>query len=144
MVSSGEVALIPAPIEPAWRFDEGETLTEAAEVARNEDGTTAVYLWQTTAARFRWEHESDEVVTILEGEAFVSDRSVGAGSLAARRLGPGDVMFLPAGSRTEWRVPERLRKVSTLIRPLPAPLARAMRVIRAAKRRLVGRRGAAA
>ena len=143
-VATGDVALVPTPIEPAWRLDGGDVLTEAAEIARAEDGTTVVYLWQTTRAHFRWEHESDEIVTVLAGEAYLSDRGAPAGMRRERRLGPGDVAFFPAGSRTEWRVPERLRKVSTLVRPLPPPLAQAMRWLRAGKRRFVQVRAASA
>lgn len=143
-VDGAGVALVPTPIDPAWRLDGGEPVTEAAEVASARDGTTAVYLWQTTRAHFRWEHESDEVVTVLDGECFLSDRAAPDGSRRERRLVAGDVAFFPAGSRTEWRVPERLRKVSTLVRPLPAPLAGAMRWLRAGKRALGRRRMAPA
>ena len=141
-VAAAEMQLVPTPIDPAWRIDGGEPLTEAAEVVSARDGTTAVYLWQTGRSRFRWEHESDEVVTVLDGECFLSDRSAPPGWRGERRLVAGDVAFFPAGSRTEWRVPDRLRKVSTLVRPLPAPLAEAMRWLRAGKRAL-GRRRAA-
>jgi uncharacterized cupin superfamily protein len=141
-VRTADVALAPTPIDPAWMLD-GSPLTEAAEIARTRDGTTCVYLWQTTRATYRWEHESDETVYVLDGEAFVRDErardETGHDAMGPeRRLGPADVAFFPAGARTIWRVPERLRKVSTLTRPLPGPAAGAMRWLRAGKR-LAGR-----
>jgi uncharacterized protein len=125
-------ALLPAPIDAAWRFGDGEVQTEAAEIARSADGATAVYLWQTSRAHYRWEHASDETVVILEGHVHLRDEDAPASD--ERRLGPGDVAFFPAGARTVWFVPDHLRKVSTLTRPLPGPLARALNGLRFAKR----------
>ncbi len=135
---TAETSLASKPIDPVWLLDgerpSGEApLTEAATLAANDDATVAVYLWQTTRARYRWEHASDEVVTVVDGEAFLSDHDVGSGGIE-RRLGPGDVAFFPAGSRSTWRVPVRLRKVSTLIRPLPRAAASLFRWMRGVKR----------
>ena len=133
-VNTAGIALVPTPIDPAWLMDDDMAITQAAEIARTDDGTTAVYLWETTRAHYRWEHASDETITVLEGEVFIRDEN--ARVLPERRLGPGDVAFFPAGARTVWRVPDRLRKVSTLTRPLPSPLASTMRGLRAIKRLL--------
>ena len=127
LVDPRHVVMSPAPIRPDWVL-EGRPVTKAAEVARTDDATTQVFVWETTAGRFNWFYESDEVVQVLDGEVFISD-----GVNAERRLGPGDVAFFPNGARTTWRVPDHLRKLATLKRPLPGPVASAMRWLRVAK-----------
>ena len=127
VVDPAKVALGPAPIRPDWII-EGHPRTLAGEIAHTDDGTTHVYVWQTSAARFHWNYDSDEIVQILDGEVFVADETH-----AERRLGPGDVAFFPAGAKTLWRVPDHLRKIATLKRPLPSPVADVMRWLRAAK-----------
>ena len=121
------VTMTPAQINPDWVL-EGRPITSAAEIAHTDDGSTKVYVWQTTASKFHWNYESDEIVQILDGEVFVAD-----GDGPERRLGPGDVAFFPVGARTTWRVPDHLRKIATLKRPMPGPVASAMRWMREAK-----------
>ena len=121
------VALAPAPIQGGWII-EGEPKTMAAEIAHTDDGSTKVYVWQTSAATFHWNYESDEIVQITDGDVFIAD-----GNGPARHLGPGDVAFFPAGAKTIWRVPDHLRKIATLKRPLPGPLASPLRWAREAK-----------
>lgn len=125
MIDPATVTLAPAPIPTSWVL-EGHPRTEAAEIAHSDDGTTKVYVWQTSAARFDWYYESDEIVSVLDGEVFVDDHVHGT-----RRLGPGDVAFFPAGASTTWRVPDHLRKIATLKRPMPGPLVAAQRWLRA-------------
>lgn len=131
-VAASQAAFAASPIDPSWLV-EGASTSEAAEVVRTDNGIE-VYLWRTTRTHYRWVHGSDEVMTILQGEVFV--RSDGDPEGAERRLGPGDVAFFPAGARTVWRVPDRLLKVSTLVRPLPRTAAVAVRTLRKVKRRL--------
>lgn len=126
-VDPATVRLAPAPIDPTWIRD-GHPRTEAAEIAHTDDGTTKVYVWQTSAGRFDWFYDSDEVVTVIDGEVFVDDHVHGA-----RRLGPGDVAFFPAGARTTWCVPDHLRKIATLKRPAPGLVSAAQRWLRAMK-----------
>ena len=135
--STVDVALTAAPIEPRWLLQAEQPRTEAATLARDEHETLAVYLWQTTSARYRWEHGSDEVVTVLDGECFITADDAPGG--AERRLGIGDVAFFPAGSRSVWRVPEHLRKISTLVRPWPRPAARFLHLARRVRKRLRSR-----
>ena len=42
--------------------------------------------------------------------------------MAARRFGPGDVIFFPAGSTATWDVESYVRKVAFCRKVLPAPL----------------------
>lgn len=126
-VDPQSIKLQPAPIHPAWIL-EGHPVTEAAEVAHTDDGSTKVYVWRTTAGKFNWFYDSDEVVTVLDGEVFVTD-----GSGPEHRIGPGDVAFFPAGARTTWRVPDHVRKIATLKSPMPGPVASVIRWMKTAK-----------
>ena len=53
---------------------------------------------------------------------FVTDESG-----VERRLGPGDMAFFPAGSRSLWRVPVAVRKLAVCRHALPKPLGFAVR-----------------
>jgi uncharacterized cupin superfamily protein len=122
-----KAVMLPAPIRPEWVL-EGEPKTLAAEIAHTDDATTKVYIWSTTKSRFRWLYDSDEVVTVIDGEVFVTNDGG-----VETHLGPGDVAFFPAGAKTTWRVPDHLRKIATLKRPLPGPVASVMRWMKAVK-----------
>lgn len=122
-----QVALQPAPIRREWII-EGQPKTEATEIAKTSDASTQVFVWATTKARFHWNYDYDEVVTILDGEVFITDASG-----KERHLRAGDVAFFPVGARTTWNVPDHLRKIAVLKKPLPSPVASLMRWMRTAK-----------
>ena len=128
VVSPSTVELKSSPIRKEWLL-EGNPATFAKEVARSPDGSMTVFVWQTSAARFNWLYDSDEIITILDGEVFIRD----APGAPERRLGPGDVAFFPEGAVTTWRVPDHVRKVATLKRALPRPLAGVVHFMQVAK-----------
>jgi uncharacterized protein len=118
------VALDPAPIDPRW-IVEGEPQACARELARSADGAAIVVAWSCTAGRFHWHYGVDETVHVISGEAFItSDDGV------ERRLGPGDMAFFPAGSRSLWRVPCTVCKLAVCRHSLPKPLGFALRAWR--------------
>jgi uncharacterized protein len=110
------VALDPSPIVPGW-IVEGTPQARARELARSADGTAVVIAWSCTAGRFHWHYSVDETVHVISGEVFVTDDSG-----TERRLGPGDMAFFPAGSRSQWRVPVAVRKLAVCRHTLPKPL----------------------
>jgi uncharacterized protein len=118
------VALDPAPIETGW-IVEGTPQARARELARSADGTSVVVAWSCTAGRFNWHYHVDEMVHVISGEVFVTDE-VGV----ERRLGPGDMAFFPAGSRSLWHVPVAVRKLAVCRHALPKPLGFALRAWR--------------
>ena len=118
------VPLDPAPIVPAW-IVEGTPQACARELAHSDDRTTVIVAWSCTAGRFNWYYAVDEMVHIISGEAFVTDDGG-----AERRLGPGDMAFFPAGSRSAWRVPVAVRKLAVCRHALPKPLGFALRAWR--------------
>jgi uncharacterized cupin superfamily protein len=118
------VKLDAAPIEPGWII-EGTPQARSRELARSADGTSLVVAWACTAGRFRWHYRLDETVPVISGEVFVTDESG-----TDRRLGPGDMAFFPAGSRSLWRVPVAVRKLAICRHALPRPLGTIVRAWR--------------
>lgn len=108
-----DIELAPAPIRPNWIL-EGKPIARARVLAESADGTSSVMAWSCTAGRFRWCYAVDETVHIISGEVFVTD-----GSGATRRLGPGDMAFFPAGSRSTWTIPNEVRKLAVCRHSMP-------------------------
>lgn len=121
-------AFKPSPIPAEWVMA-GQPVTEVADVSQSQDGGLKVYLWRTTASTFRWVHRSDEIITILDGEVFITDADG-----TRHHLGVGDVAHFPEGADQVWEVPTRLLKSAILKhrspRTVEAPL-RWMRRLRA-------------
>jgi len=115
------VVLDPKPIEPRWIID-GTPQAHARELARSADGTAVVVVWSCTAGRFHWHYSVDETMHVVSGEVFVTNHDG-----AECRLGPGDMAFFPAGSRSQWRVPCAVRKLAVCRHSLPKPLGFAVR-----------------
>ena len=131
-IRPGIAAFSPSPIPAAWVVS-GNPVTEVAEVSETHDGTASVYLWRTTASTFRWTHQSDEIITILDGDVFITEAD-------GRRhhLKPGDVAHFPVGSVQLWEVPETLLKSAILKHRNPALVEAPMRWVRRARALVTG------
>jgi uncharacterized cupin superfamily protein len=131
------VELKPAPFRPEWIL-EGHPKATAAEIDRTHDGSASLIVWRVDAGRFNWYYDFDETITILDGEVYLTDGANAApGNAAERRLGPGDVVFFHNGSTATWRVPDHVRKIATVKRPLPGPIGTLFRVAKGARRWLL-------
>ncbi|MCA8925563.1 MAG: DUF861 domain-containing protein [Planctomycetes bacterium] len=97
---------------------EGAPRARAVEFAHTGDGGLVCGSWDCTAGSFRWYYGCDEVITILEGEAFVTVDGERA------HLRPGSVVFFPLDAEALWEVPNYVRKQFVL--RYPAPLLRRM------------------
>src|ERR1700733_174924 len=111
-----DVELIDAPISPHW-ITEGTPRARAARLAISADGTSTVMAWSCSAGRFTWNYVLDEALHVISGEAFVTDEKG-----EVRRLGPGDMVYFPAGSRSNWYIPHEIRKVAFCRQSMPRPL----------------------
>lgn len=126
MIDPHNVVLTSNPIRPDWILD-GHPAASSAEIAHTHDGSTQVYVWRTSAGRFNWFYDFDEVVTVLDGEMFLVDNANARPGQPERRVGPGDVVFFPMGATVTWRVPDHVRKIATVRHPLPGPIASVVR-----------------
>jgi hypothetical protein len=79
-------------------------------------------VWSCTAGRFKWYYTVEETLHIISGEVFVTNEKG-----EVRRLGPGDMAFFPAGSRSSWHVPERVLKLAVCRHTMPRPLGVVLR-----------------
>jgi uncharacterized cupin superfamily protein len=114
--SPSDLALKPAPIEPSWVL-EGNPVARNRELSHSPDWSAWTMVWDCTAGRFQWHYDIDETVHFIDGSVTIS-----GDGMAARRFGPGDVVFFPAGSSATWHVDSYVRKVAFCRKTLPRPL----------------------
>ncbi len=119
-----------SPINPDWIL-EGDPIARNAELSRSHDGTACTLVWDCTPGKFVWHYNMDETIHILEGSIVLDD-----GVAPARRLGPGDVVFFPAGAKVRWHVETHVRKLAFFRRVLPKPVALVTQAMRRAKKLL--------
>lgn len=131
-IRPGIAAFSPSPIPAAWIVS-GDPVTEVAEVSEVHDGSAHVYLWRTTASTFRWTHRSDEIITILDGDVFITEADG-----KRHHLTPGDVAHFPVGSVQLWEVPQMLLKSAILKHRAPALVEASMRWVRRARALVTG------
>jgi uncharacterized protein len=108
-----DVELALDPIPPHWII-EGAPQACSKRLAQSADGTSMIMAWSCTAGRFNWHYAVDETLHIISGEVFVSDDNG-----AVHRLGPGDMVFFPAGSSSTWHVPHHVRKLAVCRQSMP-------------------------
>ncbi len=125
--SSVSVALKAAPIRQEWILD-GDPVARNAVLARSGDAAAFTLVWDCTPGKFMWHYDIDETIHILEGRVVLDD-----GSAPPRRLGPGDVVFFPAGAVVSWTVEVHVRKLAFFRRQLPKPIAAVTQAVRKAK-----------
>jgi hypothetical protein len=78
--------------------------------------------WSCTAGRFNWHYAVDETIHIISGEVFVTNEKN-----EKHRLGPGDMVFFPAGSQSTWHVPHGVRKFAVCRHSMPRSLGVTLR-----------------
>lgn len=101
------------PIEPSWIL-EGEPKARGTVLVQSDDKLLSSGLWSCTAGRFQWMFAWDEFVHVLEGEATIQQEDGKTITLRA-----GDVAHFPIGLKTEWHVPDFVKKVFTIRTPEP-------------------------
>lgn len=125
--ASTALDLKPAPIKPDW-ITGGNPVARAAEISRSADQTAFTVVWDCTAGTFDWTYHLDETIYVIEGSIVLADASN-----PPRRLGPGDVVFFPKGSKVSWTVEGYVKKVAYFRRVVPNPVTAAFRILRSLK-----------
>jgi uncharacterized protein len=116
-----EVELAPAPIPADWVI-EGTPQARSRRLAMSADRTSSIITWSCTPGRFKWHYNVDETIHFISGEVFVTDENGNS-----RRMGPGDMVFFPAGSTSTWHVTKEVRKFAVCRHSMPLPLGFALR-----------------
>jgi uncharacterized cupin superfamily protein len=120
--------LLPAPIEPSWIL-EGTPIAGYVELSRSRDGTASTCLWDCTPGVFNWYYRNDETMHVVYGTVWLDK-----GLPSERLIGPGDVVFFPAGSQACWHVETYFLKVAWSRRPLPAIVVAPLNLLRKFKK----------
>ena len=122
----------PSPIPEKWVVA-GNPVAEAVEVSRTEDDGARVFLWRVTAGTFNWTHKADEIITILQGEVYVTDADG-----TRHHLTVGDVAHFPQGAVQTWEVPKELLKSAILKHRSPSTVEAPMRWLRQVRALVMG------
>jgi uncharacterized protein len=128
--SKSDVELKPSPINPEWII-EGRPVARNSILSRSADETACTIVWDCSKGKFNWYYDFDETVHFIEGSVTIDD-----GHGPARTLGPGDVIFFPAGSQAVWTVDNYIRKIAFCRKVLPGPVGMLVKVLRAVKHKL--------
>ena len=115
------VDLQQSPITPGWILADAPRASSRL-LSQSKTGNSYVMVWECTAGRFNWQYHEDEIVVIISGEVFITVDGV------ERRLGAGETGYFPAGTACTWRIPDVVRKVAVLQKPIPRPVYLALRV----------------
>jgi uncharacterized cupin superfamily protein len=103
MWSRNSRELAPNPLPPEW-IEAGTPTARSVLLTQSEDQLLSSGLWECTAGRFKFIHDSDEIVRIVEGKVTVRHGST------TYELGVGDVAHFPEGTTTYWDIPEYVKK----------------------------------
>ncbi len=117
-----DVAMQPAPIDPSWVLS-GDPQARSGLHSHGDDRSASTHVWDCTAGSFRWQFGWDETVIILSGGVRVT-----AEDGSVRELAVGDVAYFTAGSSAVWEIDHHVRKLAFIRRPMPGPLAAAIRM----------------
>jgi uncharacterized cupin superfamily protein len=122
VAESAAVDLDPEPIPSDWILS-GTPVATAKRLSRSRDWTSNLVVWECTAGRFNWHYNKDETLVVVSGSAVIKDDDG-----KERRFGPGDVVYFPAGSSSEWRIDDRIRKVAIVRETLWWPFGMCLKI----------------
>jgi len=114
--------LQPEPIPQEWILA-GTPQARGNKLVTSHDWTSSVVVWECTPGSFKWHYTKDETVLFLSGEAFMINEEG-----EERRFGAGDLIFIPAGTKCNWRVTEQIRKVAVLRETMWRPLGFSLKI----------------
>jgi uncharacterized protein len=122
IATAAAVELESAPIMNGW-IKSGEPVARNKMLACSSDRMANIMAWECTPGSFDWHYSKDETCVIISGEVFITQANS-----QERRLGPGDMVFFPAGCSCHWRITRKVRKVAIMHNTLPLPLNLSMRI----------------
>jgi uncharacterized protein len=110
------VPLDPWPIS-ADSIRDGQPQASGMVIARSDDRRAVTGVWECTPGSFDWHYIWDETASVVAGRVTISEKGG-----ASQTFKAGDVVHCPLGLQTTWTVHETVRKVYTLISPIPLDL----------------------
>jgi uncharacterized cupin superfamily protein len=105
-------------------------------LVRSSDKLAHILVWECSPGTFYWHYDEAETAVIISGETILTFENG-----RERRVGPGDMVYFPAGCSCHWRITSKIRKVAIMHRFLPPSLAlglqicnKLLRIVRSAMR----------
>jgi uncharacterized cupin superfamily protein len=108
--------LEPEPIRPEFILS-GSPVARSKKVVTSHDWTSSTVVWDCTPGSFHWHYGKEETIYVLEGEAFMMQKSG-----EERRFAAGEVGFFYAGFSCDWRITKHFRKVAVVRTPFWTPV----------------------
>ncbi len=106
-VSAAEVPMDDFPFDT--KVHSGKPVTKGSVSFQTRDKRMSGGVWSCTAGVFDWTYTGDEMIYILEGEAYIEEESG-----ARHHLRAGDTCFCATGWTAKWTVPKYIKKVFVL------------------------------
>ena len=104
-VTAEAATLDPWPI-PAAQVKGGNPEAAGCLLWQSEDKRLGNGVWTCAPGSFDWEYTWDETIYFLEGEVTITDDRGGHATYRG-----GDLIFVPTGTKSTWKVRSAVRKV---------------------------------
>ncbi len=101
---STDASLDPWPI-PEDQILSGTPNARGTIMWQSDDKRLANGIWECAPCSFTWEYTWDETIYLIEGRIRITDET---GSTT--EVVPGDLIFVPAGTKSTWVITEHVRK----------------------------------
>jgi len=115
-VHAPEAKLDPWPL-PKEVVTSGDPQAHGRFLWQSEDKRLGNGVWTCTPGSFNWDYTWDETICVLQGEMTITDQDSNA-----RTYGPGDLIYVPTGTRSKWVVAKTVRKAFHLRSDTPVEL----------------------
>ena len=103
-LQSADASLDPWPI-PEDQIISGTPNAMGTIMWQSDDKRLANGIWECDPCSFSWEYTWDETIYLIEGRIRITDET---GSTT--EVVPGDLIFVPAGTKSTWEITEHVRK----------------------------------
>ena len=115
-VHAQDADLVPWPI-PEEQILSGNPEANGSVLWQSEDKRLLNGVWECAPGSFTWEYTWNETIYLLEGHIQITNSD---GSKTA--VSPGDLIFVPSGTKTTWEITEHVRKVYHISSDTPVEL----------------------
>ena len=95
----------------------GDPVAKGKFLWQSDDKRLGNGVWTCEPGSFTWDYTWDETIYFIEGEATITDQD--GNSVTYRG---GDMFYVPAGTRSTWKVTKSVRKVFHLRSDEPVEL----------------------
>ena len=115
-VNAPTAELDPWPLPPEV-ITEGDPQAHGRFLWQSDDKRLGNGVWTCTPGSFNWDYTWDETIGLVEGEITIADQDGDS-----RTYGPGDMIFVPVGTKARWTVHKTVRKFFHLRSDTPIEL----------------------